>query len=302
MNEAHPSPALSRIRVGTVNYLQENLTSWQQFADKIGYWVSLAADYGCQFICLPEFLTLQLLSLEPTPLRGRAAIERLGAHSEELHQLLQKLAQAYRIHIVGGSHLRLDQEGRCFNTTSVYLADGRRLAQDKIHPTPSERGAWNVQGGDRLEAIVTPHGTIGVLICYDSEFPELARHLIDQGAQILFVPFCTDDRLGYLRVRYCSQARAIENQCYVVLSGNVGQLRGVHNMDGQYGQACILTPCDFGFARDGIAAEAQANVEALIVAELQLDELSRARKQGTVRNLGDRRSDLYTVQWNSERT
>jgi predicted amidohydrolase len=291
------SPAQSRVRIGTVNYLQENLNSWQQFVDKIGYWVNLASDYGCQFICLPEFLTLQLLSLEPTPLRGRSAVERLAVRNDELHLLLQNLAQASRIHIVGGSHLRLDKDGRCFNTTTVYLADGRCFQQDKIHPTPSERSAWDVQGGTRLDAIVTPHGTIGVLICYDSEFPELARRLVDQGVQILFVPFCTDDRQGYLRVRYCSQARAIENQCYVVLSGHVGQLRGVPNMDSQYGQSCILTPCDFGFARDGIAAEATVNVESLIVAELQLAELNRARTLGTVRNLDDRRRDLYSVQW-----
>ena len=51
-----------------------------------------------------------------------------------------------------------------------------------------------------------------MLICYDSEFPELARHLADQGAMILFVPFCTDTSNGYYRVRHCAQARAIELQ------------------------------------------------------------------------------------------
>ena len=72
------------------------------------------------------------------------------------------------------------------------------------------------------------------MICHDAQFPELARHLVDQGAMILFVPFCTDERRGYLRVRYCCQARAIENQVYVVMSGNVGNLPNVHNMDIQY--------------------------------------------------------------------
>jgi predicted amidohydrolase len=160
--------------------------------------------------------------------------------------------------------------------------------------------AWDIHGCSKLQVIPTDCGPIAVLICYDSEFPELSRQLIDQGARIIFVPFCTDDRQGYLRVRYCSQARAVENQCYMVLSGNVGLLPGVFNMDIQFSQSCILTPCDFGFARDGIAAEAEPNIEGLIMAELRLDELDRARAAGTVRNLADRRLDLYQVQWKNQ--
>jgi predicted amidohydrolase len=100
-----------------------------------------------------------------------------------------------------------------------------------------------------------------------------------------------------MRVRYCAQARAIENQCFVVLSGNVGNLPGVDNMDIQYAQSCILTPCDFPFARDGIAAEASENIEALTIADVNLADLTWARAEGTVRNLADRRFDLYRIDW-----
>lgn len=101
-----------------------------------------------------------------------------------------------------------------------------------------------------------------------------------------------------MRVRYCAQARAIENQCFVVLSGNVGNLPGVANMDIQYAQSCILTPCDFPFARDGVAAEASENIEALTIADVNLADLTWARAEGTVRNLADRRFDLYRIDWN----
>jgi predicted amidohydrolase len=100
-----------------------------------------------------------------------------------------------------------------------------------------------------------------------------------------------------MRVRYCAQARAIENQCFVVLSGNVGNLPGVDNMDVQYAQSCILTPCDFPFARDGIAAEASENIETLTIADVNLADLTWARAEGTVRNLADRRFDLYRIDW-----
>ncbi|MEW8015237.1 MAG: nitrilase-related carbon-nitrogen hydrolase [Candidatus Sedimenticola endophacoides] len=172
--------------------------------------------------------------------------------------------------------------------------------QPKIHPTPNEDYWWNIEGGNSLHAIDTDCGPIGVLICYDSEFPELARHLTDQGIQILFVPFCTDERQSYLRVRYCCQARAVENQVYVVMSGNVGNLPKVANMDIQYAQSCILTPCDFPFARDGIAADTTPNVETVAIADLRPLTLVTARNNGTVKNLRDRRHDLYRVDWIGE--
>jgi predicted amidohydrolase len=104
-------------------------------------------------------------------------------------------------------------------------------------------------------------------------------------------------REGYLRVRYCAQARAIENQCYVVMSGNVGNLPGVNNFDIQYGQSCILTPSDFPFARDGVAADSTPNIETVLFADLRLESLARARNAGAVQNLKDRRFDLYETRW-----
>ncbi len=147
---------------------------------------------------------------------------------------------------------------------------------------------------------MTDCGPIGVLICYDAEFPEMARHLVDQGAQILFVPFCTDERKSYLRVRYCCQARAVENQIYVAMAGNVGNLPGVENMDIQYAQSCILTPCDFPFDRDGVAADTTPNVEMVAFADLSLEDLRIARASGTVQNLRDRRFDLYQIDWRKD--
>ena len=144
--------------------------------------------------------------------------------------------------------------------------------------------------------IETPTAKIGVLICYDSEFPEAARYLADQGAEIIFVPFCTNDRQGYLRVRTCSAARAVENQVYVALTGNVGNLPDVQNMDVQYGQAAIFTPSDFMFARDGIAAEADSNEETVLICDLDLDDLHEARALGTVTPRVDRREDLFQMQ------
>jgi predicted amidohydrolase len=283
------------VRVGSVQLQMRGIASRQEFADKLAYFVGVAGEYRADFVVFPELFTLQLLSMEPVRLDGPTAIDRLTSYTDWLRVFVSELAVRHNVNVVCGSHLARDPAGIPRNTAFVCLRDGAVYAQEKIHATPSEGGFWGIEGGNALRVVETDCGPVGVLICYDSEFPELARHLADQGALMLFVPFCTDDRRGYLRVRYCCHARAIENQCYVVLSGVAGNLPNVANMDVHYAQSCVLTPCDFPFARDGVAVEAEPNEETIIFADLRLDDLRRARVSGTVRNLGDRRLDLYSV-------
>jgi predicted amidohydrolase/ribosomal protein S18 acetylase RimI-like enzyme len=289
------------VRIATCQFQARAVASFEEFIRNVEYFVDVASGYRSDFIVFPELFTLQLLAFEKRELSPQEAIDRLTEHTPKLTAELSRMALSYNINIIGGSHPTREEDGDVQNVAFVCLRDGSVHAQEKIHPTPNERYWWNIKGGDRIDAIQTDCGPIGVLICYDSEFPELARRLVDEGARIIFVPFCTDSRQGYLRVRYCSQARAVENQCYVVLSGNVGNLPNVENMDIQYAQSCILTPCDFPFARDGIAAEASENVETLTISDVNLADLTWARAEGTVQNLADRRFDLYRVQWNQQR-
>jgi predicted amidohydrolase/ribosomal protein S18 acetylase RimI-like enzyme len=290
------------VRIATCQFQARAVKSFEEFVHNVEYFVDVAADYRSDFIVFPELFTLQLLAYEKEHLTPMEAIDRLTGHTPKLTAELARMALRYNINIIGGSHPTRTDDGEIQNVAYVCLRDGSVHGQEKIHPTPNERYWWKIRGGDAIDAIQTDCGPIGVLICYDSEFPELARRLVDEGARIIFVPFCTDSRQGYLRVRYCSQARAIENQCFVVLSGNVGNLPGVDNMDIQYAQSCILTPCDFPFARDGIAAEASENVETLTISDVNLADLTWARAEGTVQNLADRRFDLYRIAWNRHPT
>lgn len=190
-------------------------------------------------------------------------------------------------------------EDKVRNISFICLRNGDVHEQAKIHPTPDEKYWWKIEGGDEVNVIDTDCEPIGVLICYDSEFPELTRHLVNQGIRFLFVPFLTDNRQAYCRVRYCCQARAIENQIYVAMARNVGNLPRVKNLDIQYAQSAIFTPCDFAFSKDGVAAEATPNVEMVTIADLRTDTLLEARAHGAVRNLKDRRHDLYSVKWHN---
>jgi predicted amidohydrolase/ribosomal protein S18 acetylase RimI-like enzyme len=285
------------VRVGTVQYMQRRVHSFEEFISIVAYFVDVVADYKGDFVVFPEMFTLQLLSIEDQELSPAESIEALTKYTPRFKEEMREMALRYNINIIGGSHPTRVANGRVENIAYIFLRDGTVHEQPKIHPTPNEVYWWNIEGGSDLHAIQTDCGPIGVLICYDAEFPELARHLTDQGIQILFVPFCTDERQSYLRVRYCCQARAVENQLFVVMSGNVGNLPNVHNMDIQYAQSGIFTPCDFSFARDGIAADTTPNVETVAIADLRLETLVMARNNGTVKNLNDRRHDLYSINW-----
>jgi predicted amidohydrolase len=166
---------------------------------------------------------------------------------------------------------------------------------EKIHITPDEAKYWGVKGGKKIEVFETDCGPIGVVICYDVEFPELSRLLAQDGMKILFVPFLTDTQNGYSRVRNCARARAIENECYVAVAGAVGNLPKVHNMDIQYAQSVVFTPCDFSFPTDGIKAEATPNTEMILVVDVDLDLIAELNRYGSVKNMRDRRTDLYEL-------
>ncbi len=284
------------VRVATVQFQMRRITSIDEFEEQVEYFVDVASDYDSDFVVFPELFTLQLLSLDKIHDPGEA-ITKVAAYKDRFCEFMEKLAVSYNINIIGGTHPTQIANGDIRNVSYIFLRDGAVYSQDKLHPTPSERAWWTIKGGDSASVIPTDCGPIGVMICYDSEFPELARHLVDQGAVMLFVPFCTDERRGYLRVRYCCHARAVENQCYVILSGVVGNLPNVENMDIHYAESCILTPSDFPFARDGVAADTAPNTETIAIADLSLSDLLVARQSGSVQNLKDRRFDLYTVRW-----
>ena len=287
----------SKVRVATVQYQMRGIADREDFRRQVAYFVDVAADYKADFVVLPELFTLQLLSFEPKPLSPLEGIEKITTYTDWFIGFMRDLAVEHNINVIGGTHPTRGADGTIRNVAYVFLRDGAVYAQDKIHPTPSEAYWWNIKGGDAVNVIDTDCGPIGVLVCYDAEFPELARYVADQGAMLLFVPFCTDDRRGFLRVRYCCHARAIENQIYVVMSGVCGNLPNVENMDVHYAESAILTPCDIPFARDGVAADTAANTETIAIADLSLTDLAVARREGSVRNFLDRRFDLYRVAW-----
>jgi predicted amidohydrolase/ribosomal protein S18 acetylase RimI-like enzyme len=288
-----PRPLKPRaVRISAVQYQMRSIESFEGFAKQVRYFVDVAAGYDSDFVLFPELLTAQLMTFiqVKTP---REAIARLADHTGDVDALFRGLAAEYQMTILGGSHPRR-MGSRIENVASVYLPDGTLHHQSKLHITPSEARWWGIEGGSGLKVIQTPKARVGILICYDIEFPEAARLLADHGCEIIFVPFCTDDRQAYLRVRYCAQARAVENLVYIAMAGTVGNLPNVENMDLQYAQSAVLSPSDFPFARDGVLVEASPNSETVITTDVDFDALDEAVRVGSVRPRRDRRTDLFS--------
>jgi predicted amidohydrolase len=279
-----------KIRIAAVQYQMESISGWDEFEEQVRYVLEAAAEYDPEFVLLPEIFTAQLLSFIGRR-DVRDAVRRLDAYTPRYIALMQSIVREHGFHLIAGSHPTL-RGTELYNTAYLFTPNGDYFTQDKIHRTRWEKDKWDTSAGESLAVFDTVHGKIAILICYDIEFPELARAVCEAGAEILFVPSCTDDRQGFWRVRYCCHARAIENQVYVAMTGTVGHLP-VSGLGLNYGQAAILTPSDFAFSRDGIAAEGVPNTEQIVIADVDLADLAESRINGSTIPLMDKRRDVY---------
>jgi predicted amidohydrolase len=263
--------------------------SFEEFEAQVEALVDTAADYECRLLVFPEYFTCQLLTLNDTKRPIDQQIRHLAKLEDRIVTMFTRLAEKSGLYIVGGSLPAVDppDEQTLYNECYFYAPDGNYQVQGKIHITRWEKEEWFVSPHDKLRVFNTDIGRIAITICYDVEFPELARAAARQGAYILIVPSCTDDIHGFWRVRYCAQARAIENQMYVIHSCTVGSLPQVPAVSLNFGQASILTPCDFAFAREGILAEGVANQESMVIGEIDMDRIVETRESGTVLPLTD---------------
>jgi predicted amidohydrolase/ribosomal protein S18 acetylase RimI-like enzyme len=281
------------IRLAVVQYEIRPISSFEEFAKQCEFFIDTASEYKADFILFPELFTTQLLSCVEKCRPGEAA-RQLSEFTPQYLDLFTELAVRYDINIVGGSQFVLE-EGYLYNVAYLFRRDGTLDKQEKVHITPSERKWWGVTPGRRVNVFDTDCGKISILICYDIEFPELVRIAAQKGASVIFVPFNTDTRSGYLRVRHCALARCVENHVYVAVAGCTGNLPFVENSDIHYAQSAIFTPADAEFARDAIAAECNANIETMIIQDVDVEQLRRHKLSGSVQNWNDRRRDLYQV-------
>ncbi|MGJ8525338.1 hypothetical protein LMG33818_001066 [Halomonadaceae bacterium LMG 33818] len=284
------------IRVGAIQWQMREFDSVEKVLEQVEFYVDAISDYQSDFAVLPELFNTPLMGLTDQTNQAKA-IRFLAGFTERFKEEISRMAVSYNINIVAGSLVEEGEDGQLYNVAYLCQRDGTINRQPKLHITPQEEDEWVIQGGDTLNVFETDAGRVGILVCYDVEFPELPRILAEQDMDVLFVPFWTDTKNSYLRVRHCAQARAIENECYVVVCGSVGNVPSIENLDVQYAQSSVFSPSDFAFPHDAVMSETTPNTEMLMFSDLDLRRLKVVRNEGTVTNLKHRRKDLFDLRW-----
>ncbi|MEM8867261.1 MAG: nitrilase-related carbon-nitrogen hydrolase [Verrucomicrobiota bacterium] len=287
--------AIDRVRIACAQLEVSEGECLEAFQERLGKTCRAASAQAADFLLLPEYFSLHLLSTRATLSPSEGIQTAARENTDQINACLARLAETYQLCIIGGSQPICTDLG-LMNVCQVFMPTGLRASQAKLHITPSEVTEWSIQGGDTLALIKTSKLSFGVQICYDIEFPEATKLLTQAGADLIFVPYCTEDIYGHHRVTICARARAIENQVYIATAGLVGELPRVPNMEAQYARSGVYSPIDIGLPEDGIVAQVAYSEDQLLITELQLSLLRKIREEGCVRPLDAQRNHLFALQ------
>ncbi len=277
---------VSPFRIAAAQYPIDALASWDAYVGKLTRWVAEAAEAGASLLVFPEYGAMELASLDPDSMGDlQGSIVFVSALLPRVDALHAELAARFGVHILAASAPWQAPDGRFRNRARLFAPGGMVGVQDKLIMTRFEREEWGIVGGAALSLFDTALGRIGVCICYDSEFPLIARALVEAGAEILLVPSCTDSLHGYERVRIGSRARALEGQCYVVQSPTVGTADWSPAVDVNRGAAAVYGPPDRGFPDDGVIAQGMLDAPGWVFAEVDLAAVGEVRQNGGVLNV-----------------
>lgn len=277
------------IKIASAQYDISFLENWANYQHKSERWVKEATDNGAKILLFPEYNTMELASLFSENVYSclKIQLHEMQTLHDAFLNLFQGLAQEYQCVIQAGSFPVLISENVYHNRAYFFMPDGKFDFQDKMMMTRFENEEWLISAGDELKCFDTDFGRIAINICYDSEFPLLARKQVEMGANLILVPSCTDTVAGFHRVKIGCQARALENQCYVVQAALVGNAAWSPAVDVNVGAAGIYTPVDYGFPNNGILASGEFNKPQWVYADIDLQNCEKIRETGQVFNYRD---------------
>jgi predicted amidohydrolase len=283
---------MTKLKIAAIQYGLTEIHSAEQFWDGLTAKIKEAAAQGVELLIFPEYMTAHLLSIVPV-MGYPEACRYLDSFTPVYNDFFKTYSRDLNMLILAGTHITKEHEG-FVNQASLFFPDGQVVLQNKLHLTPEEQLRWNLTAGDSLQVFDTQWGKFSILTCYDIEFPELARIAAEKGAELILCPSYTDTAAGYNRVRSCSQARAIENQLFVAMSGIVGTLKeDRQQIDKGYCQAGIFAPCDTPFPVNGVIEDGEPNEDLMIATTVDFSMLHDNRTRGVVAPFYDRRPDLY---------
>lgn len=276
-------------RLAAAQYDIGFMPDWSTYQAKAGRWVAEAAGEGAAMLLFPEYFSMELASLFSEEIYKSLSQQLVALQTvyPEFLSLYQGLAQRHGVYLLAGTYPVRQEDGSYRNRSWLFRPDGSSDFQDKLQMTRFENEQWLISAGDEIKVLETEYGKIGVNVCYDSEFPMIARRQVEMGADLILAPSCTDTMAGYHRVRIGCQARALENQCYVVQSPTVGLAPWSEAVDVNIGAAAVYTPVDYGYPDNGVLAIGEMNRAQWVYAQIDLSAIAKVRETGQVFNYRD---------------
>lgn len=280
--------APARLRIAAAAYPIDRLASLDAVADKLAGWVARATAAGAQLVVFPEYGAMEIAGTWPDAVAGDLAqsLAVVADAAPRMARHLAGLARQHHIHILGPSGPERRPDGRFVNAARLYAPSGKVGVQEKLMMTPFEVG-WGIAAGAPLRVFATTLGRVGILICYDSEFPLLARALGEAGTRAILVPSCTERMSGYHRVRTAALARALETTCVTVMAPTVGAAPWSPAVDRNCGAAGIFVPAEHGVSDTGVVEEGRVDRPDLVLGDVDLERLERVKRTGEMRNASD---------------
>ena len=247
--------------------------------------IAEAAGAGAELLALPEYAALDAIAAPAGSLADE--LDAGCALHDAIIATMRAAARRHGVWLMGGSLPFRRPDGTVVNHAALLAPDGGVAFQDKCRPTRFEAEQWGMSGGGPPGVFETPWGLIGICVCYDVEFPPLARAQVQAGAWLLLAPACTDTRAGFNRVRLAARARALENQCFVAVATTVGDAPWIAALDENHGYAAVYGPVDRGFPEDGVIARGPLDTPGWLYADLDPARLAAVRQEGAVLNHRD---------------
>jgi predicted amidohydrolase len=276
------------IKLAACQYAIDLIETWEAYEAHLTALVEDAVRQGAQLLLLPEYAALTLAGQLDASARSdlHGSIAGIQPLIPRWLDLCEALARRHKVVFQPGSAPILDPDGQYRNRAFLFGPDGPIGHQDKQIMTRFEREQWGIAAGtEGLTVFDTPLGKLGILICYDNEFPMLGRRLAELGVDLVLAPSCTDTLAGSFRVRIGAQARALENQYAVLSSPTAGTAPWSPALDENRGRAALYVPSDYGMPPSGILAESPDDTvesSSWLIVDIDLADVARLRTEGQV--------------------
>lgn len=273
---------MEKIKVAAIQ--MPTLTDKMQNVRTAGIYLEKIKDEKPDFVILPEMFCCPYQT------------QNFPVYAEEeggpVWQQLSEYANQYGIYLIGGSMPEKDAEGKVYNTSYIFDRQGKQIGKHrKVHLFDIDvtggqtfKESDTLTAGDHDTVFDTEFGRMGVILCFDIRFPELARMMVNDGAKAIFVPAAFNMTTGPAHWELSFRTRALDNQIYMI---GCAPMRDESAGYISWGHSIVTDPW-------GRVIDMLDEKDGVLLTELDLDYEEQVREELPL--LKSRRKDMYRLE------